>query len=76
MSAKEMFKELGYIPSIYNNFNETPIEITYINKLENDKYIIFSLVRKQVSVSPYLDITMQKLQAINKQIEELGWNKC
>ena len=75
MTAKEMFEKLGYILSIYNNFSKTPIEITYINKIENDKYIIFSLVRKQISVSPYLDITIKKLQAINKQVEELGWNK-
>lgn len=71
MSAKEMFGKLGY------RQKKNDYTITYIN---NDEYIMFNLYKKEydyvvrgVKAIPYNN---QLLQAINKQVEELGWNKC
>ncbi len=74
MTAKEMFEKLGY-------------EIDTTRETENHLYygseyaiIDFDLERQDIYKynksglrSP---INMKLLQAINKQVEELGWNKC
>lgn len=82
MSAKEIFKELGY--ELEDN-NE--LEIRYFNKrfISDTNYILFDKVNKvvhnfSVSDSPFtpardLPLNMNLLQAINKQTEELRWNK-
>jgi len=67
MTAKEMFEELGY-------------------KLINDKNIVYKGTHftgriihiaffsdKQILITQSIGI--EELQAINKQVEELGWNK-
>ena len=77
MSAKEMFEKLGYE---YNEcyFEEDLDEIYYRKKGKYTPQIKFSLNHKCVTVyregnkSSAFDIKL--LQAINKQIEELGWN--
>lgn len=77
MKAKEMFEELGYE---YNEcyFEETLEEIYYQKKGKYTPQIKFSLNHKCVTVyregnkSSSFDIKI--LQAINKQVEELGWN--
>ncbi len=79
MSAKEMFEELGF--KLVNN---TPLlyqydDGGYIRNIE------FISIFKQVRLSEWetynnnesqgeYSIDMYLLQAINKQIEELGWN--
>jgi 5-bromo-4-chloroindolyl phosphate hydrolysis protein len=66
VNAKEMFEKLGY-------------------ELEEDNWIIYSneedaivfMDDKTFYKRHYYDagdITMKELQAINKQVEELGWN--
>lgn len=81
MSAKEMFEELGYM------YNEIPngIDYTYKCFISDTTHIRFNLINKSFakytsSDSPFTPvvvehISIEELQAINKQIEELGWNK-
>ena len=73
MSAKEMFEKLGweyYSPLCDSN------TITYIKEV-HDGYMYyrleFFLYSREISIDTY--ITLDLLKAINKQIEELGWNK-
>jgi hypothetical protein len=73
MSAKEMFEELGYEyerqgKDIYceKEFPVTKARIYFCDRkrtidIATDEHITF-------------DLDLQELQAINKQIEELGWN--
>lgn len=76
MSAKEMFKELGYKQEKI----EEQLIYTKTDVLKDVEYdIIFYLDVKtfEASTNSYLyvnDINLKELQAINKQIEELGWN--
>lgn len=69
MTAKEMFKELGYKKYASNLWFEW-----YQN--EEDVEITFHLTTKTVCASldnlP-LEITMSLLKAINQQVKELGW---
>lgn len=76
-TAKEMFERLGYKTHVHNDE-----ELTY--RYERERiihYIFFDKKDKSVSQSIYLDkkfagstaINMERLQAINKQVEELGW---
>lgn len=66
MTAKEMFEELGY---------EEDFHIAYIkyHNSEEDKYIWFNKFSRTVEIE--FDIDMTLLKAINKQVEELGWNE-
>ena len=79
MSAKEMFEKLGYkkLPKKYNKNM-----ILYEREEENPctyakfKVIVwFELKGKRIQFSPYYRYTLKELQAINKQVEELGWNE-
>lgn len=81
MTAKEMFEKLGYEERKHENF------IKYVGKFfVSDWYIVlFDLTEKTVtpqvtSDSPFtpsepLDLSIELLKAINKQIEELGWEE-
>lgn len=78
-SAKELFEELGYkrLPKKYNK-NMILYEINIIGSVKHRKelkIIYFSLTDKRIQFSPYVRYSMQELKAINKQIEELGWNR-
>jgi hypothetical protein len=74
MSAKEMFEKLGYEQFIKNDviyYHKT----THIPKAYGGTiiyHINFILKDKELFASKNLDY--KELQAINKQIEELGWN--
>lgn len=74
MNAKEMFEKLGYIQKIQNNviyyFKEINIPKRYGGSMFY--YINFILEDKEIFISRNLKI--EELQAINKQVEELGWN--
>lgn len=72
MCADEMFEELGY-----EKQNNPEKEIKYI---KNEFHIIrfwkpSQQIIKQDEQGLYMGITMQELQAINKKVEELGWNE-
>lgn len=71
--AKEMFEELGYE---YSTLLSDQQRIYYEHKHFNNQpsnFIIFDLDYQIISND--CDITLKELQAINKQIEELGWNE-
>ena len=65
-SAKELFEELGYVINVWKS------SIEYFNYDEN-KNIWFNFDTKTVEIG-VVDITIKELNAINKQVEELGWN--
>jgi hypothetical protein len=84
MTAKEMFEKLGYVK--YKNEYDKEAEtiwgkdcvFRYINKklgfeilFDNidEDYCVYS------DICPNVAIGIKLHQAINKQVEELGWNK-
>lgn len=77
MSAKEMFEKLGYIE---NNDRETCLRYTKKGFVGQIIEIRFYLDNGKAFIKEGEDddiaylITMPELQAINKQVEELGWN--
>ncbi|MDY2804539.1 MAG: hypothetical protein SOT91_04160 [Bacilli bacterium] len=81
MTAKEMFEKLGYKQE--KSKNTICYSIKFV--ITEICYIEFNLVDKtinscRISDSPFspsrdAEISFEELQAINKQVEELGWNK-
>ena len=80
-SAKEMFEELGYEYDYIQNKNSEDT-ITYH---KDNLHIQFNLISKLIvfqndtsyiyyGIATFF-INKDLLKAINKQIEELGWNK-
>ena len=68
MSAKEMFEELGYNVKFENNNFIHYANLELLKELKFDKeYKVFYIIGSKT-------IFDDELQAINKQIEELGWN--
>ena len=75
MNAKEMFEKLGYEERKEEYKNDKIYAITYADYV-NGNWITITLDKIEVVTNRtkgYLNISM--LPAINKQIEELGWNK-
>ena len=70
MSAEEMFKKNDLIKT---KDNEEYIKYELISDIWS-YYIVFEKKYKTINFNMYEVINMQELQAINKQIEELGWN--
>ena len=75
MTAKEMFEKLGYEE---NNDREDTLRYTIHNMIGEIVEIRFYFRNKAFVKEGYDDdlaylITLEELQAINKQIEELGW---
>lgn len=74
MTAKEMFEKLGYTYTYYpythtiECFLDTDEDFHFTNNTIN-----FYKKHKKVEINGYL--STEELQAINKQIEELGWNR-
>lgn len=75
-TADEMFEKLGY-----KKFNKKH-DFENIKYYKNeDNILYFDETNKSFYKSGlyddlmYDDITMQELQAINKKVEELGWNE-
>ena len=75
MSAKEMFEKLGYKTDLFWQKDHT---IEYLKRVEDAFYgmvvatsIIFHKRLKQIKING--TIGKDDLQAINKQVEELGW---
>ena len=71
MTAKEMFKKLGY-----ELINENEVVMQYYN-IEYDYEICIDKEFKTIEPPcvPYFFITIDLLKAINKQVEELGWKE-
>lgn len=70
MTAKEMFKELGY-KEIKETYSINCVK-SYIHR--KTMAIIYFDNDKTIDVER-MAINYELLQAINKQVEELGWNK-
>ena len=74
MSAREMFEKLGRIQTTteYDNYKA---DIDYLDEKTEQTNIFFDLENKKVGFINIYKISVQELKAINKQVEELGWNK-
>ena len=86
MSAKEMFEKMGWsYEYVKGDCSEDTIQckdltrtmlLTCQNDLKNVlPNIRFNLISKCIVVYDLMFINMNILNAINKQVEELGWNK-
>lgn len=75
-SAEKMFKELGYY------FYSDELCVEYI--IDNWKDIVFWKIDRTISIYNYQEVngiieecnrelSIKELNAINKQVEELGW---
>lgn len=67
--ADEMFKKLGYKRKVYQKTDELFLLIYD----RDGKEIHFDKLREEVSSLSGIDT--QELKAINKKVEELGWNE-
>lgn len=75
--AEEMFKKLDYFTSS-EYFEEELVYNLHTEDIEEWRYISFDLINKRIELGDWEEgfyLTLKELQAINKQIEELGWNK-
>lgn len=75
MSAKEMFEALNYFQSSEDGKDELVYNL-HSEDVENYRYISFHKIFKYIEMEDWTGIfqlSMQELQAINKQVEELGW---
>ena len=69
MTADEMMKELDYIEHyIHKNYEEYRTDSSH----SAGRSIIFKDNKK--IIIPHV-VTIQELKAINKKVEELGWNE-
>ena len=85
MSAKDMFEELGYEYKIIDNVKEQCEDVILCSNKNAEIIIQFNLFSELVCFqikNKFKDydkvvifMTKELLNAINKQIEELGWNK-
>ena len=78
MEAKQLFEELGYEQEVGYKY----IDYAKFHKEVNQYgYVLFDLEKKTVLPtmeygSTYaVEIDVNLLKAINKQVEELGWNE-
>ena len=76
MNAKEMFEELGYTLEVnnkkklrYRNFENDNLSLIEIYK--KDKVVWFG----NADIHYEIEITFEEFEALQKQIEELGWNE-
>ncbi|WP_288910957.1 hypothetical protein [uncultured Thomasclavelia sp.] len=82
MTAKEMFEKLGYKRTDSLLITSDDLSKCFIDYEKDKTHITISSLNGTKSVCKYslklfgikcVDITIQELQAINKQLEELGW---
>ena len=78
MSAKKMFEKLGY-KQVENNANYIGYKYEFSDASSIYSTIRFYLPQQEIEFYYNDDIlnsiAVEELQAINKQIEELGWSK-
>lgn len=81
MSTKEMFEKLGFVEEqspMYENCIWYKTNDNYFNReikfYKKDKLIYNNLIYGGFQMNGSCPIYPELLQAINKQIEELGWN--
>ena len=74
-SAKEMFDKLNYFQSS-EDFEEELVYNLKSNDIENYRYISFHKNFKYIEVDDWTNnfqLSVEELQAINQQCNELGW---
>lgn len=77
MTAKEMFEKLNYFQSSEEGEEELVYNL-HSKDIEDYRYISFHNIFRYIEMDDWtsnFQLSMQELQAINKQIEELGWEK-
>lgn len=80
MSAKEMFEELGYEQRIegniicYYRLIEIPKKYGWWRILDSINFLPKNDFMVENTITASKNINLEELQAINKQVEELGWN--
>ena len=75
MSAKEMFEKLNYFQSSEDGEDELVYNL-HSEDVENYRYISFHIIFRYIEMDDWTDnfqLSIKELQAINKQMEELGW---
>ena len=75
MTAKEMFEKLGYIQNEW--VTEKPIIAFTKGGMANWKRVRFNITNKTINFEgtmyDFKSFNMEDMKAIQKQIEELGW---
>lgn len=71
MTAKEMFEKLGF----YEDKQHSSISSIIVYRQARKGYSLYFDCDKTLDLVGGVIIDLNLLQAINKQIEELGWNK-
>ena len=71
VKAKEMFSDLGYQEVVIQNKQGHYVNFYYKNI--HDTGIVFETEQKVVTLKGMNHLSMAKLEAINKRIEELEW---
>lgn len=81
MSAKEIFIKMGWsYEYVKGDCCEDTIQCRdmtrtmFLNSMPSLPNIQFNLISKCIVINDLMFISMNILNAINKQIEELGWN--
>lgn len=77
LSAKEMFEKLNYFQSS-EDFEDELVYNLNSKDVESYRYISFHKIFNYIEVNDWtsnFQLSVQELQAINKQVEELRWNK-
>lgn len=70
MSAREMFFKIEHV----TKYEETKNEINIYYEFDEEKCPSISFLKNTKEIATNDVITLEELQAINKQAEELGWN--
>ena len=73
MSAKDLFQKLNYFQSSEDGEDELVYNL-HSEDVENYRYISFHKIFKYIEMDDWtgnFQLSMQELQAINKQVEEL-----
>jgi hypothetical protein len=74
MSAREMFKELGYELVDTNSSGVKLTIIEYYNNETTSSITFWTPINIDIDLENHEYLTAKLIQAINKQIEGLGWN--
>ena len=74
MSAKEMFEKLGYKQKNIDNVIYYFKEIHIPNRFGGSMFYHINFILKDKEIFISKNLKKEELQAINKQVEELGWN--
>ena len=75
MTAKEMFEKLGYELVDTNSAGVKLTMISYYNYETTSTINFWAPINIDIDLQNSERLTVKHIQAINKQVEELEWNK-